>query len=194
MVIELEYDGRVEKTTKTVLTRYFNISETILDGLIAISQKKDGTFKLGKGIVMIDRKARRNKATVNIVIENAVKMTKPRKPRTKMIYVYNGKDYQTEEFAAIFGGSKGNLSVKTRGLKSATINGLDVTMKLEPIVKAITLPFIYNGKELHKDVSYKDLAGIFSRTEAHMCWVVRNDKLEKTTGFKIYETNPLEGK
>ncbi len=193
MEIELEYDGRIEKTTKEVLIRYFNISRSILDGLISISKTKNGTFKLGKGTVIIDRKAKRKpKATVHIIVENEVPLDEARKPRTKIVYITEGKEYQGQEFADLIGASKNNLYIKTRKYKSATINGYDVKMKLVPIVQPITLPFIYDGETLYRDVTYRDLASIFSRSEAHMCYAVRNNTLERTTGFKIYKKDPTK--
>ncbi len=194
MALIAEYEGFKEITTVKILTRAFKTSETNINHLINVASHGRGYFKLGRTIVHVDTIVKKErKKTVKLIIKNEILNTKVLKPRESIIYIHKGKRYSSNEFAMKIGVSRESLTNRSKKYMSANINGLDVVIGREAHNCTKVFPYLYNGKDLHKNVTYEDIAEITGRTKNASQQDNLKGLLEKKTGFRIYDKDPTKG-
>ena len=86
---------------------------------------------------------------------------------------------------------KNRFYLRMNGVKKALVNGFEVETVL--VDKEHRVPFLYDGKHLMKDLSYKDMADIFDYGVSYVRHLCQTGKLEKSTGYRIYYKNPTGG-
>ncbi len=192
-MLALESNGFREKTTRKTVCRFYDISQRDLHDKINHAKKTNGIIILGRDLLYVDNNKKVRKPSVKLIMENIVMSNKVNSKGFHIYLTHENKKYSSLEFSKKLGVDRGNLNAKVKGVKSATINGLDVVISLEEPSLKLIMPFVYNGKYLYKNVTYKELCQITKKKLPTVQKYVQEDRLESATGFKIYDTDPTKG-
>ncbi len=192
-MLALESNGFREETTRKTICRFYDISQRDLHDRINHAKKTTGIVILGRDLLYVDNSMKKRKSHTRFIMKNIVKSNEKNKGRCHIFLIHDNKKYSSLEFSKKLGVDRGNLNAKVKGVKSATINGHDVEIVLEEPSFKVVMPFVYNGKDLYKDVTYLELCKITNKKYPTIQRYVQEDRLEKSTGFKVYKTDPTKG-
>ncbi len=195
MEMHLVHKGIALKTDIRTLMAYSKKSKSTLEGLVFLASRTTGKFKLKESVVVVEKDPsfrKKPKKSVRLIIENAVEAKPCNTIRPTMFYTYEGKEYSVPEFAKILDVSGVSLKKKTRDLSSATCNGKHVTIVKRAMFKKKVLPYIYNGKDLHKKVTLDDIATLTGVERHYVGKLIREGNFEKRTGYRIYKKDPTK--